>query len=674
MRKHAASLAAIILILGVATLRAQDQPAQSHEPVDQQGVARASFIHGDVSSQRGDNGEWVAMTLNTPIVAGDRVSTGQNSRAELQLDWANILRMSANATANFTTLDRSNIRIQIGQGLTTYSVLKGGQTNSEIDTPNAAVRPLGEGEYRILVNSNAETQLTVRNGSAEVSTPEGSTRVERGQLITIQGTDSPQYRTDPAPGRDDWDSWNDDRNRLITSAESWRHTDRYYVGSHDLDSSGTWTEAPDYGQVWVPRVDAGWAPYRDGRWVWEPYYGWTWVSYEPWGWAPYHYGRWFVYGGGWAWWPGPVAVYPSYYPIWAPAYVSFFGFGGGGFGVGFGFGNWGRVGWLPCGPGDWYHPWYGRWGGRYGEINARDFRNEEFHEGFEPLGRGGAHSFSNVNEAFRNERVRAGISSMAGHEFGRGAVSTHQERVSDAAFRGSSMMTGKMPVAPTHESYSPTDRRANPSTFRNAPSSSQRFFSGSRVNTMPPANNPGRGQSAIGANSNNSSFEQGHSRPAWHAFTAPQAGNVNSSSPGLRSNGSAAQSDRARGTFPARNYQSEPSGQQGGLEHFNHSMRESRPQTFDRGSGPPNGSIHPFEPPTSASHGGGYGGYSYSYRPPLNMRQPIVTPRGGYSGSPRGFNSSPHPNSGQGEGGHNGVSRGGSGGGSRGGSGGGHSR
>jgi hypothetical protein len=236
MRVHAARLAAIILMLGGATLHAQDQPAQSHEPTDQQGVARVSFIHGDVSSQRGDNGEWVAMTLNTPIVTGDRVSTGQNSRAELQLDWANILRMSANATVNVTTLDRSNIHIQVGQGLTTYSVLKGGQTNSEIDTPNAAVRPLAEGEYRILVDSNAETQLTVRNGSADVSTPEGSTRVERGQVITIQGTDSPQYRTDPASGRDDWDSWNDDRNKLITTAESWRHTDRYYVGSHDLDS------------------------------------------------------------------------------------------------------------------------------------------------------------------------------------------------------------------------------------------------------------------------------------------------------------------------------------------------------------------------------------------------------------------------------------------------------
>ena len=133
------------------------------------------------------------------------------------------------------------------------------------------------------------------------------------------------------------------------------------------------------------------------------------------------------------------------------------------------------------------------------------------------------------------------------------------------------MMTGKMPVTPTHGSYSPTDRRVNPSTFRNVPSSSERFFSGSKANSMPPANNLGRGPSGVGANRNNSSFEQGHSRPAWHAFTPPQPGNVNRSSPGLRSSSPAAEN----GSFPARNYQSQSSGQQGGWQHFTPSLRES---------------------------------------------------------------------------------------------------
>jgi hypothetical protein len=662
MRRYLASLAVTTFMLCTGAVRAQDQQApqapparqgESQQATEQPGVARLSFIHGDVSSQRGDNGEWVATTLNTPIVAGDRVSTGQNSRAELQLDWANILRMSENATANVATLERNNIQVQVSRGLVTYSVLRGGQANSEIDTPNAAVRPLGEGEYRIQVNSNDETQVIVRNGSADISTPQGSTHVERGQLIIVAGTDNPQYRTESAPGKDDWDSWNYERNKLVASAESWRYTDRYYVGSHDLDANGTWTEVPDYGSVWVPRVDAGWAPYREGRWVWEPYYGWTWVSYEPWGWAPYHYGRWFVYGGGWAWWPGPVIAYPAYYPIWSPAYVSFFGFGGGGWEFGVGFGGRGRIGWLPCGPGDWYHPWYGRWGGRYGAVNVNNIRGNEFREGFEPLGRGGERSFSNVNEAFRSERVRAGMSSMAGNEFGRAAVPAHQERISDPSFRQSSMLTGKMPVTPTRGSYSSTGRAANPWAFQNARSNSQQFFSAPRPSPTSPANNPGREQSGFGANRNGSSFEQAHGRPVWRTFTPPQPGSVNGSSQGnIAPNGRAWESDRARGSFTAPNRRWTPPGNEGG-----------------QGENP--------------------GGYPNTYRPPLNMRQPVVTQRGGSSygysspgyGSPRGSYGAPRSYSvprgggysGGGSGSRGGAGGGSSGGGSRGGVGAGHS-
>ena len=201
---------------------------------------------------------------------------------------------------------------------------------------------------------------------------------------------------------------------------------------------------------------------------------------------------------------------------------------------------------------------------------------------------------------------------------------------------------------------------------------------------MPPANNLGRGPSGVGANRNDSSFAQGHGRPAWHTFTPPQPGNVNRSSPGPRSSGPAAEN----GSSPARSYQSQSSGQQGGWEHFNPSIGESRPQTSDRALTPPNESIRRYQPPASASPGGSYGGRSYSYRPPLNMRQPIVTPRGGYSNgngsysSPRGPNSAPRSNNVPHEGGYNGASRGGSrggsgggsGGGSRGGGGGGHSR
>jgi hypothetical protein len=651
MKKYLASFAVLsLLTLGLSPAYTQGQAPpppnssnQQDDPyapssqnndssadADAPGVARVSYIHGDVSSQRGDNSEWVAVTLNAPIAPGDRVATGQNSRAELQLDYADILRMSGGATANITSLSRTGVQVQIGQGLVTYTVLNGSEANAEIDTPNASIHPSGPGQYRILVNSDAETMVIIRQGSADVSTPQGSTHIDQGQMITIAGTDNPQYKTSSAYAKDDWDTWNDERSHRTTNAQSWHKTDRYYTGSEDLDPYGTWSEVPDYGPVWTPSA-AGpdWAPYRDGRWVYEPYYGWTWVSAEPWGWAPYHYGRWFVYGDRWVWWPGPVVGYPGYYPIWAPAYVSFFGWGGGGFGVGFGFG-FGRFGWLPCGPGDWFHPWFGRFGGGFRSVSITNINN--FHEGFRPLRGEGfrGRQFSNFHDALSNNRVRGGVSSMAGNQFGRGAVSSHQEHMSAASFRQGSMMGGKMPVTPSRESFSPSGRSANPSTIRSAGTSSQHFFNGgSRSNSTVAnaqgsrsfgnlSNNGNRGQSGFGGNRNagNSGASAESGRSGWQKFTPPQSGGANHSSQGFGTNDRGTTNQSNRGAFSSPSHESNPGTQSENRSSWQH-----------------------FTPPSSASRGGTSNSYS---RPPLNMRQPIVTPRSGsnvYNPSRGGSNS-----------------------------------
>ena len=119
---------------------------------------------------------------------------------------------------------------------------------------------------------------------------------------------------------------------------------------------------------------------------------------------------------------------------------------------------------------------------------------------------------------------------MGGNEFGRGAVSTHQARISETSFRQASVMTGRMPVSPSRESFSPTGRAANPASFRNAPSSSQHFSTGGS-----------RGQSVSGGNRNPGSFESPSqinnsgransqsSRPGWQTFSSPQSSGSRSS-------------------------------------------------------------------------------------------------------------------------------------------------
>ncbi len=436
-----------------------------------QGVARVSLMHGDVSTQRGDSGDWSAAVLNQPVMTGDKVSTGDDARTELQLDFANILRLGPNSKANFANLTQKNIQIQLSQGIADFVVSKDSEAEPEIDTPNVSVHPAHhDGVFRIEVRPDGDTIVIVRQGQAQISTPQGSTEVNAGDMATIRGdSNSAQYKISSAPDRDEWDTWNSDRDHMIRNAGSWKHTNRYYTGAEDLDAHGRWENVPDYGDVWVPNEPADWAPYRDGNWTYEPYYGWTWVGYEPWGWAPYHYGRWMYYDNAWAWWPGPLYGGGFYRPFWSPAYVSFWGWGGG-WGFGFGFGGWGGFGWLPIGPCDFFHPWWGGYRGRFGVVNVTNIHITNRFGGFVPLH--GGNRFSNVNN-IRNEHIFRGMSTINAGHFGAGGKMRPMP-MTRQQLGGARMMAGNLPVVPSRATLSASGRPAAPSTIRNG--GTERFF------------------------------------------------------------------------------------------------------------------------------------------------------------------------------------------------------
>jgi hypothetical protein len=351
-----------------------------------------------------------------------------------------------------------------------------------------AVRPMKEGVYRVQVLSDSQSLVIVRQGEAEVSTSQGSTLVKKSQMITIRGQDNPEYQISHAPHVDAWDDWNENRDSAIRNAQSWRYANNYYTGVHDLDSYGHWAWVPGYDWVWSPYVDAGWAPYRSGRWCWEPYWDWTWVSYEPWGWAPYHYGRWFWYNTGWCWWPGPV--HAAYRPIWAPAYVSFFGFGFGGrhwsFGFGFGYNS---IGWLPVGPCDYYYPWHGH-GNHYNVVNVtnitniNNINNIRNVRGIGPLADSRQRPYySNLQMALRDPRVERSMTTVSTEDFTRGRMDLHNQIRNTVSLRGAQLVQGTVPVVPTRESLRPVDRPVNTASLPARTATTERFF-GTR---QPPA-------------------------------------------------------------------------------------------------------------------------------------------------------------------------------------------
>ncbi len=451
---------------------AQDQGPEEDGPA--LGVARVSLTNGDVTMRHGDEGDWVQATVNSPLVEGDTVATGPGSRAEVQLDHSNLLRLGPNSEVNIANLANRQFRVQVARGLVTYSELRGGDADVDIETPLVAVRPGKEGRYRVEVHNEREVWVTVRKGEARIASPEGVETLEKGRRMTVRGEpgEDPEFLIAKAAPKDDWDAFNERRDKQLNKSESYRNVSSSIYGAEDLDDNGRWSYVSGYGNCWFPRVDYGWAPYRYGNWRYIDYYGWTWVSSESWGWAPYHYGRWFNHASfGWGWYPGPYYARHS----WRPALVAFFGYNSySGFNFGFGFGGgghhypYGHVGWVPLAPGERYHPWYRRGHGYGGGGRG---------------GRGGGRNSvvvnNNVNiyNNYRNARINNGTTVIPSERFARGQGGGHRSLAS-GEMRRASVMRGQVPVIPESESRGNVVRRA--SARAASGSDSRKFFTTNR--------------------------------------------------------------------------------------------------------------------------------------------------------------------------------------------------
>lgn len=504
------------------------------------GVARLSLMNGNISVRRGDSGDWVGAAINAPLMADDTIYSAGPSRAELQFDYYNRLRLGEETQVRLSELEDRRYQVQISSGTATFSALPGSNAQVELSTPAASVRPLAEGSYRITVQQDGTVWITVRKGEADIYTPQGSQRLGRGRtMMARMGQDgTPEFQFVSAIQKDDWDQFNDQRDKELKRGQDYysrNYVSRDVYGAEDLYGYGDWNYVAPYGYVWSPTVASGWAPYRYGRWVWQDWYGWTWVSYDPWGWAPYHYGRWFYYGNRWCWFPGAVVGSRHY---WRPALVAWVGWGGGGVSVGFG-----SYGWIPLAPYERIHPW---WGSRYygGYRNVNIVQNN-------------INIVNNVNvtNVYRNARITNSISVVNGSNPGSGAGQAFHGNA--AMLQRANLVQGAVPAAPTRDNlrYSDSTPRM-PTVGRSAPGQpggNQNFIA---RNAAPQVQRvPFQEQAQVMQQASRQAFTRGGQAPPSMGGNSGAAANAATAGPangrGFGGNAAAQGASNGRGGWPS---------------------------------------------------------------------------------------------------------------------------
>ena len=354
-------LIALLLSLFVAApprLPAQSpeqQPASGDEVTQQ--VARICYLNGSVSYARGDDPDtWQEADYNVPMTVGDRLYTGDDGRAELEIHGGFALRVGAQADLEAINLTDDTKQWSLRAGYAAFQVKRLGDNEVfEVDTPNSAVTFERPGQYRVDVDNDGNTRVAVKSGRALVAAGGGQVPVGGGQQMNIEGGESPQYDVVGMQAPDSFDGWVSERERRYAGAKSNQYIQADVVGAADLDEAGRWQNVPSYGMVWTPNgVEAGWQPYRSGHWIWQDPWGWTWLASERWGWAPYHYGRWITWSNRWWWVPVARSVRVVHY---SPALVAFCG-GGPGWSVA-ATAPGGYIGWFPLAPRDPFVHWWG---------------------------------------------------------------------------------------------------------------------------------------------------------------------------------------------------------------------------------------------------------------------------------------------------------------------------
>jgi phosphate transport system substrate-binding protein len=263
--------------------------------------ARLGDMQGPVEVQFEAADAWRPASPNLPLTESTRIRTGPGARLEIELDDASAFRMAGEGLAELTDYSR----LSGGQKITVLSLDSGLAYFTGEPAEGRSIHLLVPGAQATLTRGSrirlqadlSSSEIAVIEGAVHFTVPSADMDLHQGQSarVTIPASDNFSLFREIAPV--DPDGWSEQLDQAEADAPSSRL---------DLDRSGKWISTGDYGEVWRPPSEAGWAPFRQGRWLWFQSAGFTWQADERWGWKPYHEGRWLQHPDlGWIWIPGP---------------------------------------------------------------------------------------------------------------------------------------------------------------------------------------------------------------------------------------------------------------------------------------------------------------------------------------------------------------------------------
>ncbi|MFN2416433.1 MAG: FecR domain-containing protein, partial [Pyrinomonadaceae bacterium] len=193
MRSRLSAPAALLFLLSVTFLQAS--PALADDVYDDEyeeraRVLRVSLLKGEVSVKRSGEDDWEETRLNAPLVEGDLLATGRDSRLEIQVDARNFVRLGPDSVLKIVTLRDEGIALSLSEGTATVRLARFDKDKEyfELDAPATTVAAEKTGLYRLDVDRDGTVRVTVRDdGRARLYSQDSGFVLRNGRTARLTG-------------------------------------------------------------------------------------------------------------------------------------------------------------------------------------------------------------------------------------------------------------------------------------------------------------------------------------------------------------------------------------------------------------------------------------------------------------------------------------------------------
>jgi hypothetical protein len=316
-------------VMAVTVLAVVSAQATSHVR-----IVRLSYEDGNVQMSRAAGQGLERAILNSPIVEGSSVVTGNDGLAEVEFENNSTVRLGQATDVRFRQLlinDAGEMinEVELVRGTMYFDTRLGKNNIYRVIAADRTFIVPRKSQVRFLMNGD-QVEVAVLNGETQLVNNPEIVRIKKNDTLTTDAGNAAGFTV--AKGVDNLpiDRWNNERAAYQT-VYAYNNTGYGSYGSpgigagfgyQDLAYYGGFMSLPGYGLVWQPYGASnwlGWNPYLCGAWAFTPGFGYAWASAYPWGWLPYHYGAWgYSPGIGWFWAPGNTTGGGGIVTNWKP--------------------------------------------------------------------------------------------------------------------------------------------------------------------------------------------------------------------------------------------------------------------------------------------------------------------------------------------------------------------